>query len=114
MHPDNRPLLVGLAAAIGALALVLAGPIGSLWRDALWSLCITTAALSLGWFERQLSRAGRPSRLLRWTAIGLVIVAMAFFAMARVGESASAATTRTGAGLRWSRAPAMEHVLKLS
>jgi hypothetical protein len=82
MHRDNRPLLVGLAAAIGALALILTGPIGPLWRDALWSLCITTAALSLAWFERQLSMAGRPSRLLRWIAIGLVIVAIAFLAMA--------------------------------
>lgn len=82
MNPDKRPLLVGLAAAIAALVLILTAPVGPLWRDALWSLCITIAASSLGWFERQLSRAGRPSRMLRAIAIGLVIVAVAFLAMA--------------------------------
>lgn len=82
MHPDKRPLLVGLAAAIVALVLILTKPVGPLWRDALWSLCIATAGLSIAFYEVELSKAGQPSRLLRGIAIGLVIVALAFLAIA--------------------------------
>jgi hypothetical protein len=80
--PDKRPLLVGLAAATCAAGLVLLGPIGSTWRDAFWSLCIAVAAVSIGWYERELARVGHPSRLLRGVAIALVVVAIAFLAIA--------------------------------
>ena len=82
MNPDKRPLVVGLVAASVALMLILTRPVGPLWRDAAWSLCIVIAASSIAWFERQWSKAGRPSRLLRWVAIALIVVAIAFFLMA--------------------------------
>jgi hypothetical protein len=80
--PLKRPLLFGLVAILGALALVVTVPVGPLWRDALWSACLAVAAGSILWFERSLARLGRPSRLLRGVAIGLVMAATTFYVLA--------------------------------
>lgn len=78
----RRPLYVAMAAALVALVLIITGPIGPLWRDALWSACITVAAAGMAMYERGMARAGKPVALLRWIALGLILVAIAFLVYA--------------------------------
>lgn len=79
LAPEKRPLLLGLAAALAALGLILFEPV-TRWRDGIWAVLLFVAALSLAWFERRASRRGQPIRLIRWVAGGLAVIATLTFA----------------------------------
>jgi hypothetical protein len=72
---EKRPILLGLAAAVSSLGLVLFVPPGILWRDVSWTALVLVVAVSLIWFERRLSRRGQPLAPLRWVALALALVA---------------------------------------
>ncbi|HKS07272.1 MAG TPA: hypothetical protein VJR92_13275 [Gemmatimonadaceae bacterium] len=71
---EKRPLLIGLVAAIGALAFMFRWP-PTPAGNAAWALLIVVAATSMILYERSLAQLGRPSRMLRWVCIVLIVVA---------------------------------------
>ena len=71
---EKRPLLVGLAAAIGALAFMFRWP-PTPASNAGWAILIVVAAASMIVYERWLAQLGRPSRMLRWVCVALIVVA---------------------------------------
>ena len=73
----KRPLLIGLAAAVAALILVLGSPPGTRGRESVWAGLILVAAFSMMVFERRMTRRGQPLAPIRWVAIGLAVLALA-------------------------------------
>ena len=75
-EPDRRPLLLGLAAGLMGGGLLVLVPPGTAWRDIGWTVLMVVAALSIVWFERRMSRRGKPIVPLRWVALGVAVVAV--------------------------------------
>ena len=76
---EARPLLIGLAAAVGSVAVLVSWPAGGPWRELGWASSLLIVALSLWWFERRMGALGQPMRPIRWVAGGLAAVVMAQF-----------------------------------
>lgn len=72
--PEKRPVFLGLAFALGALAVFQWQP--NLYRDAAWSGLICGSAICLIEYERRIRRLNRPAPLLRWVGGGLIVVAL--------------------------------------
>ena len=75
-EPDKRPLLLGLAAAVAGGVLLFLAPPGTESRDIGWTVFMVVAALCIAWYERRMSRRGRPMVPLRWVALGIAVASV--------------------------------------
>ena len=79
--PHRRFLVVALACALVAMLLVLRGT-PDRRTHAAWAVLTLASAAGMLLHERELRRGGRPSRALRWAAIG--VGAAALLQLARI------------------------------